>query len=270
MRPIEFHTQIILDVAAWAVVIGCVMRYLLIAWNQSSLPVQVARMLRLKDSQSLFTRDDWQTWSHVRLPQFLAQLLNCPICQAPYLALALYGILALSGLASPTVAALAMFPGIVIALYRSNKPTPFNPSAAAMVADYKTELRGQVAEQRELQKAQAEAQVRAVHSSSAAKSPISARYGEFVDRFNLQPTIGADGSLVVDPASITDEFRQALRFFSMEEPCWFEGCEDLRKAYTQELQTFPETCKDCRQSDLNRKYLLLVANAQTMVAATPP
>jgi hypothetical protein len=44
-----------------------------------------------------------------------------------------------------------------------------------------------------------------------------------------------------------------MQFFNDNYPCWFEGCEDLRRAYKEELAQ-QTNCKTCTRGTLIRKY----------------
>lgn len=47
-------------------------------------------------------------------------------------------------------------------------------------------------------------------------------------------------------------------FFSEHTPCWFSGCEELRKQYKNEIKNLGASCPSCEKGKLNRKYLELV------------
>lgn len=47
---------------------------------------------------------------------------------------------------------------------------------------------------------------------------------------------------------------QALKFFLVDEPCFFLGCEELRKQWQADVAALPENCPACAESDLQRRY----------------
>ncbi len=66
------------------------------------------------------------------------------------------------------------------------------------------------------------------------------------------PQAGGGFKLVASSA-----LQQNLRFFEEENPCWFEGCEELREAYRKELAAMEEDpeCSGCEKNKLKVKYL---------------
>jgi hypothetical protein len=66
----------------------------------------------------------------------------------------------------------------------------------------------------------------------------------------------ASGKLVV--SSISDTDRRILGFFSPSTPCWFQGCEELRKQYQVEEGALDANCPDCQKGAIIRKYQDLV------------
>lgn len=69
--------------------------YILHAWNNTSFPVHVTKLLgKLKllkkesiaELDSVYSRDDWTLWSAVNMPDFFVSWFNCSICQTPYVA----------------------------------------------------------------------------------------------------------------------------------------------------------------------------------------
>lgn len=70
----------------------------------------------------------------------------------------------------------------------------------------------------------------------------------------------------VETASITAEQARDVRLFVETQPCWFEGCEELRAAYFREIEEAKQRnpgCKTgCEKSPIMRKYLKLAAEAQ--------
>lgn len=67
---------------------------------------------------------------------------------------------------------------------------------------------------------------------------------------------------VIDKNSIPDSTKRDIKFFS-DSPCWFEGCEELRTQYQDELTKLESAnCKSCEKGALIRKYLKLLAERQ--------
>jgi len=77
----------------------------------------------------------------------------------------------------------------------------------------------------------------------------------------LQKALDAAGNTTItaDP-SVQKQFK----FFSKETPCWFEGCEELRKEYYHELETMEQdpNCSNCAKGKLVNKFLLRVIEMQ--------
>ena len=65
--------------------------------------------------------------------------------------------------------------------------------------------------------------------------------------------------------SVPPKELEIFRFFSEHAPCWFEGCEELRKRYSLELAGLPDDCPDCHKGALIRKY----ADKIGAILATP-
>jgi hypothetical protein len=66
-----------------------------------------------------------------------------------------------------------------------------------------------------------------------------------------------DGKKVI--THVSNATATAMRFFSTESPCWFEGCEELRAKYAQELESIGgDACPACKRGALTRKYLPMV------------
>ena len=64
----------------------------------------------------------------------------------------------------------------------------------------------------------------------------------------------------IRPDAVT---QRDIRFFGST-PCWFDGCEELRKQYNEELSKIGGAAcgTGCEKGTLIRKYLKLVAQAQ--------
>ncbi len=63
---------------------------------------------------------------------------------------------------------------------------------------------------------------------------------------------------------ISTQDRQHIKFFSKSAPCWFEGCEELREEYAEEIAALEAKtgCKaGCNKAPIMEKYLKRVAQA---------
>jgi len=47
---------------------------------------------------------------------------------------------------------------------------------------------------------------------------------------------------------------EMFKFFSEATPCWFSGCEELRKEYFTELANLGPNCPACQKGSIIRKY----------------
>lgn len=57
----------------------------------------------------------------------------------------------------------------------------------------------------------------------------------------------------------SEEDRTIMPFFSMETPCWFDGCEDLREEYKSRLEDMGGVaCKNCDKGRLNKEFITRV------------
>lgn len=52
--------------------------------------------------------------------------------------------------------------------------------------------------------------------------------------------------------SMPDAEREAMRFFSLQYPCWFEGCEELRREFVEARES--KNCNRC-EGTLIRSFL---------------
>lgn len=72
----------------------------------------------------------------------------------------------------------------------------------------------------------------------------------------------AGGSLV--PSTHTqvslDQEARRLRLFAEEAPCWFDGCEELRKQYLGDIARMDDNCLPCEQGRIMRRYLDYMAS----------
>ena len=69
-------------------------------------------------------------------------------------------------------------------------------------------------------------------------------------------TRDANGNLVV--TSISADDRRILGFFSDTTPCWFPGCEVLRRSYDKEVSELAAGCPACAKGAIIRKYQAIV------------
>jgi hypothetical protein len=61
---------------------------------------------------------------------------------------------------------------------------------------------------------------------------------------------------------IPEKDQQVYRFFSTDYPCYFEGCQELRDRYNQEIENLEKkNCKDCDKIDTIKKFKRLVRTA---------
>jgi hypothetical protein len=71
---------------------------------------------------------------------------------------------------------------------------------------------------------------------------------------------------------LSEAAKKNIKFFG-HGPCWFEGCEQLRAEYQNELtamQARAEGCRGCEKGVLMRKYLELVEAATNEKPAENP
>lgn len=69
--------------------------------------------------------------------------------------------------------------------------------------------------------------------------------------------------IITIPIHIPEIEKQALKVFVDSVPCWFDGCQELRNKYKQELKenSIDEGCSSCKKGPIIRKYLKLAAQA---------
>ena len=53
---------------------------------------------------------------------------------------------------------------------------------------------------------------------------------------------------------VSPEEQELFKFFSDHSECWFDGCEEMRKKYKEELDKLPPNCPNCQKGALIRKY----------------
>lgn len=62
-----------------------------------------------------------------------------------------------------------------------------------------------------------------------------------------------DGRKVI--TSVSQEDQEILKFFVDSIPCWFEGCEELRKEWNEEVKKAGgEKCVGCARGRIMRKF----------------
>lgn len=74
---------------------------------------------------------------------------------------------------------------------------------------------------------------------------------------------GEDGQPLMQwatiPTFIPQVEKDALKVFIDSIPCWFNGCEQIREAYNNELKRTVDSkqsqCSDCKKGPVLRKYL---------------
>jgi hypothetical protein len=71
--------------------------------------------------------------------------------------------------------------------------------------------------------------------------------------------VTAAGGRVI--TSVSPQDRLILGFFVESTPCWFDGCETLRKAYLSEVSKLGSNCPACQKGAIIRKYQALVNKA---------
>ncbi len=60
----------------------------------------------------------------------------------------------------------------------------------------------------------------------------------------------------------TTEIAKLMKFFSPTTECWFEGCTEMREAYTKEIEALEAAaaaagteCRECDRGAIVRRYL---------------
>jgi hypothetical protein len=62
------------------------------------------------------------------------------------------------------------------------------------------------------------------------------------------------GRTIID--SVPAREQEVISFFSLTKPCWFEGCEELRKEYLAEYEAIGgANCQACDHGALIRKFM---------------
>lgn len=261
-------------IAGASIALGCLVGYLLTAWNSTPLPIYISRLfatcIRWKNSElsEVHERSQWTAWSHLVFPEALAHWLNCPVCQAPWPIFATFLSLWLAGAMSLAHALVAAPIALMIAVRLTHAPTP--PVAASrrpsmvQFPDERVPARGPIlppgpyAGQEPQQSELGVTEVTRPNSKQAALSKHASGLLAFQDEFGLRMQKTTEtGGYQLDASSVTPEMKKLLLFFIPNEPCWFAGCEDLRAQYKREFDAVGgENCSSCASGELTRKYLL--------------
>lgn len=75
---------------------------------------------------------------------------------------------------------------------------------------------------------------------------------------NCRPVDSVPG--VADPKQVladraTEEDARRMKLFIDEVPCWFSGCEEMRRSYAADLERLPPDCPGCEIGKIMRRYL---------------
>ena len=55
-------------------------------------------------------------------------------------------------------------------------------------------------------------------------------------------------------SSVSEKEQEVFRFFSSHSPCWFAGCEELRKDYVSELARLGPECPSCQKGSVIKQF----------------
>jgi hypothetical protein len=76
----------------------------------------------------------------------------------------------------------------------------------------------------------------------------------FLDARGIKHHKDEQGRVIID--SISSREQKIMTFFSDLTPCWFDGCEELRKEYKEDYAKIGgANCKACTHGALIRKYM---------------
>lgn len=85
--------------------------------------------------------------------------------------------------------------------------------------------------------------------------PVKDKEGNIVKGEDGQPLM----QWATIPTFIPQVEKDALKVFIDSIPCWFNGCEQIREAYNNELKRTADSkqskCSDCKKGPVLRKYL---------------
>lgn len=120
----------------------------------------------------------------------------------------------------------------------------------------------------------------ASQSKVGIKAAIQFKNREFkkrniITKDQFVPVKDKDGNIVKDqdgnpvmrwvtiPTFIPEIEKEAIKIFVDSYPCWFDGCEDIRKAYKEEVERTlgPDGCTSCKKGAILRKYLKQAVDA---------
>lgn len=296
--------------------------YVLKAWNSTTLPIifsQIAAKLGLIKKNNLetlsqaVTREDWYLWSTVVFPDWAVSLLNCSICQTPYVSaifswlilykfggfsfsytflgwcLSLITVVKLqNNVATPSAAVANPNSGLKTVtslkkhfelpqnLEKHNGPLKFikEEQTSKVVPVNNKELvkldtsifNGLTNTVEALSAAKQQAELMMQDKVNEVKASSEKKIREAGDKYRLwqqemgiETQQGPNGELIV--VKYNNALLQIMKFFKPDEPCFFEGCEDLRRQHALELAEKGADCPDCQKSELQRKYMVLVKRA---------
>lgn len=262
--------------------------YVITAWHKTTLAVHISHIFSILTRRPeqhplrhVQTQKEWKAWAALNLPSLLYSFLACGICEIPYATAAALLLLVVGGVVSPLEALLAwpIAAGITVRMITNASANIAEVSPPAVTAPTMTrtilpDAPTQLAQVSPRQKTPTTGIQTAdeimegggpavpAHLERQAKlTETSKRWTDFHDRFGVKVDVRPDGSRVVQQGSIPEELKQILKLFVPEEPCWFEGCEELRAAHARDLAAAGgENCTECTEGDLNRKYMLLASD----------
>lgn len=82
--------------------------------------------------------------------------------------------------------------------------------------------------------------------------PVKDKNGNLVYGSDGQPLVHWHTTTVMIP----EIEKEAIRIFSDKYPCWFDGCEEIRKQIEIEMGSIdPNSCKKCEKGAIMRKYI---------------
>lgn len=247
----------------------------------------------------VYTRDDWQLWSTSLLPDWAVAWLNCHICQTPYVAsffswLILYKL----GNFSVSYSALGWCISLILIIKlqntqpaikpaktittpvfaNSNPKPPKNPfvinkelqlpvlASKPVITEPFNTGNNEVFSAAELTQIHGKSKEVMVTKIAEAKEnsqnkiqEASAKYDLWKKEMGIQTEEGPKGEKIV--TAFNPILVEALKFFRLEEPCFFEGCDSLRAEYTKELEAKGTECPACAKSELQRKYMITIKRA---------